>query len=651
MSIYQDSLTTESFGLYGGCAHGIPIRLLELLPDERCKPIRCRIHYTNLIQYTTTGNQSREPFLKYEALSYCWGDSSIRKSIFLKDTISVDVTANLHSALEHIRDISSSKLLWVDSICINQSDAQEKNQQVAIMQHIYTCADTVLIWSGQADPDSRAAFILAQDVLQAEASMSPSDLLGAIRGMREPERLGLPPASSPLWYDLFALIQRPWFKRAWVVQELATASQAIVMCGNDRLSWDDFHSVFDYLLASGLTSRAPFAFNNFMTLCHARRLEKLKTPQKTLHVLVRHRQALASDSRDKIFAFRGLIHPHLNETHRAMSPDYISSDQRIYIDFAIETIRNDHSLDILSVSRVRPVHDHPTPLSLPSWVPDWSVSDQVSSLQAWEDYSDSEGVIRTRFAAAGSTVCDPVYDEDRSRIGLQGVIVDRISLVGPECSFVSDHDKFSQFTDSAFSLPDQKVLRRWEDLAYRRNPGKYPTGEGRKDVYWQTLMAGTIYENFETTRNMFLLWDQSMAFPRLLHFVGLDYIWFMYIVQYLMAKICSLAFFLSCKNAAKDLGTHRPKTLWPSLQSPMLHRRIFTTKTGLLGLGPKLMGQDGDLITLFKGGALPLIVRPKGHNDDGTEEYELIGDCYIHGIMEGELYESFKGKFKTMWLV
>ena len=98
-------------------------------------------------------------------------------------------------------------------------------------------------------------------------------------------------AIDPIWYDLFALIRRPRFRRAWVIQELAISDDATIICDFDEISWTDFGATLAYLAACGLMMAfAPVALVNFTILDHARGLLKRSSEQQALHILMRHRQ-------------------------------------------------------------------------------------------------------------------------------------------------------------------------------------------------------------------------------------------------------------------------------------------------------------------------------------------------------------------------
>ena len=577
----------------------------------------------------------------YDALSYCWGERSDIKEISIDDA-TFEVTANLHAALNCIRDPERSKLIWVDAICINQVDNEEKSQQVTIMYQIYSKARSVLIWLGEEAHGSLAAFQLIHDVLRAAT-------LDKIIGVQHRDlwdlnehNWDLPLTTDPIWYDLFAILQRPWFRRAWVVQELAASSSAIIMCGDETLSWTKFAEAFLYVAAGGLAMTfAPNALNNFLLLENARNASTQLLPQPALHVLMRHRQTYVSNPRDKIFAFSGLING-VDGNSLAVKPDYGSPVKDIYTNFAVETIRASQSLEVFSVPRVR---DNSEIDGLPSWVPDWSVFDQAGSLPGWESHKDHEALIRPTFAATRSSKCIPILTNKCSRLGLKGAIIDRILLASPEMPTFHDQPDLVQTNDLGAVIQSQKLLNQWEIVSGCRNHWReYATGEKILDVYWQTLLAGTLFGNYEVSKNMFYRWDRTTLLFRPLQWLRLDRVWFFKTVYYIIDCICSVASFFGWQRVV-DFFMITPDTWFRTLAAPMLNRRMILTENRLIGLAPKLTREDEDYVALCEGDTLPIIVRPKG------SDWEFVGDCYIHGLMNGEAYDLVKHEFKTMWFV
>lgn len=127
---------------------GASIRLLRLLPSSnRADNIECEVYRGSL------RDPHRQP---YEALSYTWGDASQTVDIGLSGHVFA-ATLNLEAALRALRSPDEPRILWVDSVCINQSDLQEQGQQVAIMWDIYKAAECVVVWLGPEEGDSAIA--------------------------------------------------------------------------------------------------------------------------------------------------------------------------------------------------------------------------------------------------------------------------------------------------------------------------------------------------------------------------------------------------------------------------------------------------------------------------------------------------------------
>ena len=126
------------------------IRLLRLLPsDKDANKLRCE-----LFEYPL-GN-SDKPSYPYEALSYVWGSEDKPKSITVNNQ-NLHITQNLYMALLHLQDHLCSRVIWVDAICINQKDDEEKSAQVALMGQIFRSAEATRVWLGEEADDSTRA--------------------------------------------------------------------------------------------------------------------------------------------------------------------------------------------------------------------------------------------------------------------------------------------------------------------------------------------------------------------------------------------------------------------------------------------------------------------------------------------------------------
>ncbi|KAF7882732.1 uncharacterized protein EAF02_006095 [Botrytis sinoallii] len=178
------------------------IRLLRILPNENEEAdINCTLFVYPL-------HDSGRGTHRYEALSYVWGDANNSRSICVNGH-SLTVRANLHFALSRLRDPILDRIIWIDAICINQEDLNERGHQVQLMAKIYSKASQAVIWLGEAADNSDRA--LEGIVIAASQSEISSNSITRMA--------------------VLALVQRPWFRRIWVLQEVAAARHILIMCG------------------------------------------------------------------------------------------------------------------------------------------------------------------------------------------------------------------------------------------------------------------------------------------------------------------------------------------------------------------------------------------------------------------------------------
>ncbi|OCL05684.1 hypothetical protein AOQ84DRAFT_298427, partial [Glonium stellatum] len=136
------------------------LRILILLPGQWSDPIKCELHHAYIckdrdpVEPQYENPEGEHPM--YEALSYTWGDPSVQKTIELCGT-PFDVGANLESALRHLRTEEHPRRLWIDAICIDQHNLEERSIQVLKMTHIYRQASRVLVWLGEESDNSNMA--------------------------------------------------------------------------------------------------------------------------------------------------------------------------------------------------------------------------------------------------------------------------------------------------------------------------------------------------------------------------------------------------------------------------------------------------------------------------------------------------------------
>jgi Heterokaryon incompatibility protein (HET) len=264
------------------------IRLLHLLPGSQIDPIRINIIHTRLripdteqalIQLSTLtlgedtdkssaiNNLDLEVNLKqrnedehiqgkvvnFEALSYVWGQPEPSESVFIPSERQVPddkgatnnvlkVGPNLASALRSLRYSTEPRTLWVDAICINQMDIDERCRQVTQMGTIYSLAQKVVVWLGEEENDSSLAIQTLDELattLQNETNK---------RGPRYKDTTKLPYDQS-MWEAIHELLTRSWFSRLWILQEVQLANNdALVQCGDVQIPWnkmkDAIHALY-----------------------------------------------------------------------------------------------------------------------------------------------------------------------------------------------------------------------------------------------------------------------------------------------------------------------------------------------------------------------------------------------------------------------
>ncbi|RYP54282.1 hypothetical protein DL768_000856 [Monosporascus sp. mg162] len=166
--------------------------------------------------------------MEYEALSWCWGLDPPEYAVMIKEggkTYKKRVRKELALALKYLRLPDRIRTLWIDAICINQDDHEERNHQVQMMSRVYTRAKEVCIWLGEDTDESKTAIDFIHEKI---TELKNIDAICSDKRYTEK------------WQALMMLMQRDWFSRRWVVQEIALAIKAKIYCGPDSIPWKEF---------------------------------------------------------------------------------------------------------------------------------------------------------------------------------------------------------------------------------------------------------------------------------------------------------------------------------------------------------------------------------------------------------------------------
>ncbi|KAF2140466.1 uncharacterized protein K452DRAFT_252116 [Aplosporella prunicola CBS 121167] len=622
------------------------IRLLELLPG----PPEARISVVLQDCLLDTAPA-------YDAISYVWGDPTAREEINCGDG-RVSITRSLHDALRRFRREQEPRLLWADAICINQGDLAERAQQVQIMDCVYKSARVCLIWLGPSDEDTDVAMQLMRDI-SAEVckrkGIAPEDLEREFdengRDMLQAKHIGfnnLPPPNSPLWVSLGRLFKRKWFSRMWVLQEAHFARAVKVYCGAAQTTWAPVHHAADWFLTNSydlnietfwfVRKRDSDAQNpNYGTEERygnviGMRGYHLNNPQRlsVLSLLSEGHNFDATDSRDKIYA---LIHfDAFQHVLPGLRVDYTQPFQALYMDVAFKAMQRTKSVALLSHTRRDPDDDGDD--SLPSWVPSWHKKKRKShgSVLFGSDHDPL-------FHANGSRPLTSItrLGPDGRGIRLQGLT---LATVVDVCDIVSWH----MDTPDRLRKPIFTPHAPWTPYDVTAANAAYPSKEDVVMAYALTLTSGGI----ENQAVLALRCPASGMGPQRAEFVA----WLQHLREEPDPTSPPGMYSDSRPRLDDDVEEAARMEMWVRYQGMAraycAHRCLFRTDgRAWLGLGAKGV-RSGDRVVLLRGGAAPVVLRERvregvGEGEEGVREggYVLVGDAYVHGVMDGEGWEGF----------
>ena len=209
--------------------------LYQYLPEESIRLLSVKEVDGRQVHCLETFRKDEAP--DYDALSYCWG-KDVRSSSIDCNGHTLDITPCLSSALQEVLKMREGHrpLLWVDAICLNQNDEDDKTLHVLQMYSIYAAASQVVVWLGDADAETPQVIFQMGRILR---KLKEPNLQNLSRSLTDRELLNhdLPAKQDPIWRSIGRLLHRPWFKRLWPLQEVALAKNIIFRCGPLSTTW------------------------------------------------------------------------------------------------------------------------------------------------------------------------------------------------------------------------------------------------------------------------------------------------------------------------------------------------------------------------------------------------------------------------------
>jgi hypothetical protein len=363
------------------------LRLLTLHGGDVSEPIRCTLRTVSFRDKPS-----------YDALSYAWGDSISTKSINV-DGFEIQVTANLEQALRHLRNVEHDSILWVDAVCINQSDASEKSHQVAFMGNIYRECAQVQIWLGCDSSKCN----LTQSSLHTRNAKDEShraiDPFELVRHFADDRHLSEWPCfhtqsdngRNTIVYEandefeimseaFIAVAERAWWTRMWTVQEVILPKQGRFIYDTWSMSLQTFVDASKdqdqhfNICCTDAARRLPDKLYNILhgvmvtaILIYSGRIRDdygnvLRFSLQRQHV--NYGDRACKDRRDKVYGLLGII----NELF--LKPDYTRPIEEVFLRATCHMLSEDSS----TLSSLTGPYYGPGPRKWASWVRQFDAS-------------------------------------------------------------------------------------------------------------------------------------------------------------------------------------------------------------------------------------------------------------------------------------
>ncbi|VUC35284.1 unnamed protein product [Clonostachys rosea] len=414
------------------------IRLLEIKPGETQSPIECRYHTMNLNRLDRA----------YEALSYVWGafDENSAHPLSIDNGV-IQITPALLEAIKHLRYSYTSRYLWIDAICINQSGDNEKTQQVNMMGQIYTRCDQAIVWMGHLDT------VTAADALA---------LLRWLAGKQDkPWWLGDPNRCRVVGKALLIFMELPWWIRIWTVQEAILPPRAMFLWGHLTIGRTTLFKASDSFFgdAPPMVPYEIHAERGISCLTAALRGLSFTRNEPPIQLLFRWRFRQATDRRDKVYGLIGFRSDLSLPTVK--SCDYTIDARTLFKRVTADLIRLDYGLFPL-IGRRGELADLGKTEHFPSWAIDWAepkdrktiCSNFWSHQTCWQTYCFTPDAGLLGLGGGLRMIGDDT-------LCLNGLLVDKVAVVE------SSHSDRSASRHGSGLKRVYQVVERWEEVVER----------------------------------------------------------------------------------------------------------------------------------------------------------------------------------------
>ncbi|KAK4217198.1 heterokaryon incompatibility protein-domain-containing protein [Rhypophila decipiens] len=660
------------------------IRILHLMPGQFDEVICCTLHVYSLDQAPA-----------YEALSYVWGNIENRKRVVVGGS-NFEVTANLDTALRHLRMVKEPRIMWVDALCINQADKAEVSQQVGIMGNVFKSCERVLVWLGTPVPrrsSTRAeisrrimgAFRInaltrkeRPSTIEVEDADNPFTLtrhfandghIFDIPGFRRTEydnntdeghglkaRFSETESFLRLWHGFCGGLQSAWWTRIWVVQEVLLPRCATVHFGSWAVEWVELKAAAEnhrrhlYTCCGGAAKLIPQKYSftvDTLLLPEVRgpgSLNSLTGPLDTVLRRYRHKNAL--DPRDKVYGLLGLTQQYgVSDIH----PDYFQDTATVFT-AAMTAIVQESPDDLCYLASEGYRKSSSTRDNLPSWVRDFNELPMVEDISVEEDmlqiyflYTASAGLVTP--AGGACYKLEPEPPSIPGRLGVFGIRIGELATLGEVMAKSDDWRAVG------------KVLEAWHRVAGIRLSlqTKGTWQYALRSRFWRTLIGDAVFEASDTTTAPAGPPPRSFRrFNQDTDTTALDS-WISQILKVWKFRLLALVGGIKMPmddRFVEPLLSNTSRRRF-ALVDPRQRDDVALVSGGAGGKKMTIGGHVlermscglapadalvGDQIWLLAGGRKPFVLRPISVTTCAGSElkYSFVGACYLEGAMDGK---------------
>jgi hypothetical protein len=586
------------------------VRLMVLHPAVFFEsPLECDLLCTEL------GN------IPYEALSYVWGAGDFCHTLLCHGK-ALRVSRNLFRALHFLRRKFQKRILWVDAVCIDQSDPAEKETQIPLMGDIYSKATRSLIWLGEAEVGVLSGFWMLRMfhplllITNAYANLIPFR-----EQVYHEAKIDLRPQRRDIYFHIIIrkLLEREWFTRTWTLQELLLNNSSVLMCGRHSLPVRilEAHTrllmpwVMPVVYYPAGTLREHWRFQGLVLLQYSGSSAYSKNEVDALQFMMVVETASTSNSKDKVIGIQAILQKigvNIPKLSYAMSREYL------YTTLAECWMRHWGTLGLLALTKPRV--DSRTP---PTWVVDWNshseranefVSNAYTRLVylGCRDSTTGMRISATRKRSLEKDAFSAVYTA--GQLLLRGFLVSTIAAhVGPSgVTYCYARPENTEDCDI-----DQR-RRNWSQTA-------------RTVILWANFLvtASSTSDSYKNTISCFA--GVLNVGPKVL-------ITSRYQLEGLESDLESMAALTKVLDRddatfASELKGDRvlDSALWLAISLRADSETLFTTTDGRIGICHVQSVRPGDNIALIAGSDFPLVLRK--HSASCHDQFLLLGPAIL----------------------